>query len=82
MSGFDPCILMPLMKMIYAKRKSPRSRIFLYSVVSPEKPGEAKYHRSRAAATFSPFGAETPSETWPTLLLKEFSLDGRNIWKP
>lgn len=32
--------------------KSPRSRIFLLSVVSPEKLGEAKY---RATATFSSF---------------------------
>lgn len=57
--------------------------IFLH-LVSPESEFPFKYHQSRTMATFSLLGhvAQMPLEMWPILFCGEFSLDGRNIWKP
>lgn len=61
MSGFDPGILILLMKMINVGKitLTPHSvGIFLDSLVSPQSELALKYHPSRALATFSLLGSD------------------------
>lgn len=86
MPGFDPRILILLMKMIYVGEitLTPHSvGTFLDSLVSPESELALKYHPSRALATFSLLGTRLRCLLADSVFFfMEFSLDDRTIWNP